>query len=168
MSEKILTAFGETGKELTNILEQFTQEELNAVPFEGSWTAGQVGDHILKSIVGAPDAIYGPTADAGRAPDEKVAQIKSVFLDFTTKLKSPDFILPGDGPFDKAELNAALADSWKKLAKASEELDLSPLCTLAKLPGSGPLTRLELLYFCMVHTQRHIHQLREIADVQNN
>ncbi len=31
------------------MLEAFSTEQLNKIPFPNSWTAGQVGDHLLKS-----------------------------------------------------------------------------------------------------------------------
>lgn len=44
--EATTTKFQQTIKELTEMLEAFSTEQLNKIPFPNSWTAGQVGDHL--------------------------------------------------------------------------------------------------------------------------
>ena len=51
----------QTGAAVIDELNLFSEEQLNIVPFEGSWTGGQVGEHLLKSA-GVVEAIYGRTA----------------------------------------------------------------------------------------------------------
>ena len=52
--KELLKQFEETEREFYNVLASFTQEQLNESPFEGSWTAAQVADHMLKSKKGIP------------------------------------------------------------------------------------------------------------------
>src|SRR5688500_18384836 len=76
--------------------DRFTAEQINVVPFEGSWTPAQVAEHIIKATSGLPD---NKTAPADRSADAKVAEIESVFLNFDIKMKSPEFVLPGNKEF---------------------------------------------------------------------
>lgn len=153
----------ETCSALLRILDAFSEKEFNTVPPCGGWTAGQVAEHLLLSA-GVVEVISGRTVAATRPPDEKVAGIGAIFLDFTTKLSSPDFIIPAEGPYDKAEMKNRLKIVWTKLAEAARLLDLTAVCLDFEFPGSGTLTRLEWISFYIFHTQRHIAQLQRIHD----
>jgi hypothetical protein len=146
---------------LTGAITSIPDARFNTVPFAGSWTAGQVTDHILKSL--GVSVLYGGTTTTDRAPDAMVAPLADVFLDFTTKLKSPDFILPSDEPQDKqARLNEA-NDTFTKLIEAAKTLDLTQTCLDFEMPVMGRLTRLEFLWFYVFHSKRHAYQLQNIA-----
>ena len=47
-SEKVISDFEKNTREFIEVLSSFTQDQINEIPFEGSWTAGKVGRHILK------------------------------------------------------------------------------------------------------------------------
>ena len=49
VTQEVITELQNTATELMQVLEAFTQEQLNNIPFEGSWTAAQVAQHILLS-----------------------------------------------------------------------------------------------------------------------
>ncbi|MBS1662697.1 MAG: DinB family protein [Bacteroidetes bacterium] len=151
----------ETGAAIVGMMESFSEDKLNRVPFEGSWTAGQVGEHLLKSG-GITEILWGRTEPALRAPDEKLGPL-SIFLDFTVKFKSPDFIVPSDGFHAKEPLVEGLRERWSKIGVAVDTLDLSEVCKDFEMPQMGTLTRLELIGFQVFHTKRHLHQLNNIA-----
>ncbi|MFD2146915.1 DinB family protein [Mucilaginibacter antarcticus] len=138
-----------------------SRDKFNTVPFKDSWTAGQVSDHLLQSL--GVDVLYGTTETTDRAPDQNVAPLASAFLDFTIKMKSPDFILPGDGPHDQQAFLTDFDNTFNKLITAAKTLDLSQTCLDFKMPVMGALTRLEFLWFYVFHTKRHTNQLQNIA-----
>ncbi|WP_276503446.1 DinB family protein [Terrimonas pollutisoli] len=160
--KELLKQFEETEREFYNVLASFTQEQLNEVPFEGSWTAAQVADHMLKSKSGIPGLLRGPSRPTLREPDEMVEAINEAFLDFTTKLKSPDFIIPTDEPANKEELLQSLNSVRGNIKKASAAVDLSATITSFPFPGLGEFTGYEWIYFLVCHTKRHTHQLKNI------
>ena len=82
-----------------------------------------------------------------------------MFLNFETKFKSPEFIVPEKKKYDKDEVMKAIGASINKLKYARNEVNLSEIINL---PIFGEITKLELLYFVLYHTQRHIHQLKKI------
>jgi hypothetical protein len=160
-NEKLTMQVEETGAAVIDELNLFSEEQLNIVPFEGSWTGGQVGEHLLKSA-GVVETIYGRTAPTtDRAPDEKIPMLR-MFLDFSIKMKSPDFILPSDGFHARQPLIDQLQKDWERLGEAVGTLDLSETCLDFEMPNVGHMTRLEWISFYVYHSKRHLHQLRNI------
>lgn len=159
--KEIAVNIKETCSTLIGVLDSFTEHEFNTVPSQGGWTAGQVAEHLLLSA-GVAEVITGRTEETTRADDEKIAVIGSIFLDFTTRLSSPDFIIPAAGMYDKTEMIDKLKIVWTRLGQAVKLLDLSVTCVDAEFPTLGHLTRLEWIVFYVFHTQRHIRQLKNI------
>jgi hypothetical protein len=161
MTDDLIKEIKVTYSVLLQTLSRYEADEMDIIPFEGSWTAGQVAEHIIKSGSGICGFLQGPTEPTHRPIDQKVATIKSVFLDFTIKMQSPDFILPTQTSHHKDAQVNTLESIRNELLQAAT-LDLSHTCTGFELPGIGMLTRLEWLYFNCFHTQRHIRQLGNI------
>lgn len=159
VSHELETAF----TELLQMLSGLSEEALNQVPYAGGWTAAQVGDHLSKSYNLMP-ILNGRTEPADRPVDAKLDGIKAVFLDFSTKLQSPEAIVPDAGPFEKADLLGQLTTQTQLLISYAQHNDLTLVCLDYELPKAGTLTRYEWLQFFVVHTQRHIHQLKKIIN----
>ena len=159
----LLTELQDTKTDLLQTITGIEEAKLNTMPFADSWTAAQVVEHILNAI-GTP-MLYEETKATERDPQEKVKATANLFLNLGIKMKSPDFIYPSDKKHTKEAL-LKLADSkFTKLIKATEELDLSETCLAFEIPGFGPFTRLEFIWFYVFHTQRHIFQLKSIAKI---
>jgi uncharacterized damage-inducible protein DinB len=164
MNNEMYTDYTNTISQLEEVITSIDQEKLNIAPFEGSWTAAQVVEHVIKSQAMATDLIYGDTKNTDRDPYEKVEEIKKVFLDFTIKMSSPEVILPSDKVQDKQKLLTNLETVSSKIKNAIQTLKLDEVCTAFSLPNTGALTRGEWIYFIIYHTQRHIHQLKNIIE----
>jgi hypothetical protein len=154
--------------ELLQLIALFTPEQINTVPFEGSWTAGQVVDHIMKSVFTISKAIYGTAMQTDRNPDEKVDMVRTLFLDFSKKLNSPDFIIPPKADHQKEELSEAVTIAMLRVIHAVDTFDPSEICLDFELPKAGKFTRYEWFYFIIYHTTRHIHQLKNIFQKLNS
>ena len=152
-----------TDTEFINLLSSFSQTEVNIHPGPGSWSAGQVTEHIHKSDKGIIRLLSGTSKKEDRAPDQMVETIKSVFLNFDSKLDSPGFIIPEDKIYEKDLIIARFESERKTITEIVRVSDLSETCTAYPFPGFGEITRLEILSFIVSHTQRHINQLRRIA-----
>jgi hypothetical protein len=148
--------------DLVQTLDIFDEKTFNTIPFEGSWTAGQVAEHIFKSVSGIPEVIHGATTDTQRAPDEHVQSIKDTFLNFNIKMKSPEFILPSAGPHEKKEFLEGILKVSIQMKDIAAGENLARSCTSFSFPGTGHLTRWEWLWFAVCHTKRHAHQLKNI------
>lgn len=159
IKEQLRTEVRYTFQDLINNLSAFREEQFNLVPFEGSWTPGQVAEHLVKCVSAIPDQHVQLTQ---RPYDEKVAPIGNVFLNFSTKLSSPDFALPGNSPQDKTLILEIFEGIKGKLDDTVQSTDLEATCVDFELPGFGALTRYEWLKFFVFHAQRHTWQLKNI------
>jgi hypothetical protein len=138
------------------------QEQFNTVPFEGSWTPGQLGEHILKSTINTPKLLAGPTIPTDRAADERVGWIEEIFLNYNSKMQAPDFIVPEVREYDKSEMIETLKNIRKEIIESARTLDFTETCTAFELPNSGKFTRYEWISFVAIHVTRHNHQLKNI------
>lgn len=164
--KEFIAALNGTIKELIDLLDSVSQKKINQIPFEGSWTAGQVGDHLRRSY-GLFETIRGTVQATTRPADENFSRIGDIFLNFETKLKAPDFIIPSADPIDKKELIDSISLRLEEIIRFMNENDLTLTCLDFELPGSGPLTRLEWFHLMYCHTQRHNRQLKRIIDKVN-
>lgn len=155
--------FDQTMRELILILEEFSTSELNEIPFSGSWTAGQVADHLYRSYA-VIHTLNGNIVPANRAADEKISGIKDLFLNFNIKMNSPEGIIPSTEFIEKENLITGLKDRISQIRDLIARKDLSLVCTDFAIPEYGPFTRLEWVYFTIYHTQRHLKQLEQIKE----
>lgn len=159
--ETLAEEMQQAADEFMATLSRFSNEQLNTVPFAGSWTAGQVADHIRKATDGLPDA---NTKAADRDPSLYVETLTSLFLDFKAKYESPEFVRPDIGPFQTRALLRELVRIKNENAAIALTRDLTHLCLDFEMPGLGHLTRYEWLKFMVAHIQRHSYQLKNIAE----
>ncbi|MBS1524739.1 MAG: DinB family protein [Bacteroidetes bacterium] len=164
MKNDLANELKETKSALLGAIDWFSNANINAVPFEGSWTAGQVAEHVLMSASGVAKALRGRTATADRNPEQHIELFSEIFLNFEHKLKSPDFIIPSDEAKDKQALINALNETFCSIEDAAGLGDLDSICLAFEMPTLGTLSKKELIWFTIVHTKRHIHQLKNVAD----
>ena len=156
---ELFASVDETAAGLMELILPLNEDQINIIPFKDSWTAAQLATHVTKSnnaIIQAMD-MEGKLPE--RKPTERVAELKKIFLDFNHKLKSPEFIVPMPGVYKKEKLLATLKKSNDQLKEKREQVNLSEVIEFSAF---GKITRLELLHFVLYHTQRHIHQLKNI------
>lgn len=164
MKEEIISDFDKTTADLLATLSLFSNEDFNKIPFEGSWTAGQVAEHLYKSESNIPNVLNGNSKETGGDPFEKTAIIKSIFLDFTTKLKSPEFILPTAGEKNKDLFIKAFEGTRKELRNLIDTKDLDRTFTDFPFPQVGEFTGWEWICFANSHSARHIRQMKIIYE----
>ncbi|MBV8391225.1 MAG: DinB family protein [Mucilaginibacter sp.] len=163
MKNDLQTTIAHTKDELLKALDLFNQGNINAIPFEGSWTGGQVAEHVLKSVSGIAQTLNGPSKTTERNPEEHIKMFGEVFLNMNIKMKSPDFIIPSDSPKDKTVLHSSLEKAFDGIEDAAEKNNLTETCTTFEMPTIGLITRIEWIHFACFHTKRHTQQLKNIA-----
>lgn len=167
MKTELQTKIVETFKKLNEIHSQFSDNELNTVPYQGSWTAGQTTQHILKASSGFAALFLGKTEETTRKPDLYVKDVEALFLNFNIKMNSPDNILPEIIDYNKDEQTLQLLNKEADLLTLSEIHDLTLTCLDFQIPGFEKFTILEWISFALIHTQRHTHQLNQIYKMLN-
>lgn len=161
--KELFQEFQKTKQELSDQIQALDEEQINTVPFPGSWTPGQLTEHILKSDQGLGEFLRAADGLTERDPAEKVSEIRDLLLNFDIKLTAPDFIVPGNGPYRKEDLLDQMKSNTAYTLEATRNMDLETLNEDFELPVFGKLTRLEWLYFNMYHTQRHLFQLKNMV-----
>ncbi|MDR6942342.1 DinB family protein [Mucilaginibacter pocheonensis] len=164
MTTDISTALNNVKQELQQTIWGFTQEQFNLVPFVGSWTAGQVAEHIIRFSSGGAPILNAPGTVSERDPAEKIEQLRDLFLNFNIKMIAPAFIEPSGGPHQKNTVISSLENCFSPMIELSKSQDLTLIYPDFDLPQFGTLTRLEWAYFMLFHTQRHIRQLNNIKE----
>lgn len=163
MKQEILKDLENTTDELLKTLDGVKSEDVDRVPFEGSWTAGQLAEHLLKSDETMLKILNGETKKSERKHDEKVEGIKKIFLNFSSKMKAPDFNTPLESVHKKDNIVSTFEENKKGFSDVIKSKELSEICTGFSLPGLGEMTRYEWIYFNIYHKQRHTHQLKNIV-----
>ena len=157
--KELFASLDEVSFELWQLISSADSTTINTVPFKDSWTAAQLGAHVTKSNKAIAQALDMEGKKAERNPGERVPELKKMFLDFTVKFNSPEFIRPKQDTYQRDALIAELKKSSEQLKELRSKINLSEIISL---PAFGEITKLELLHFVLYHTQRHAHQLKNI------
>lgn len=152
----------ETFKNLSEIHSKFSETQLNTVPYEGSWTAGQTTQHIIKACSGYAALFLGKTEKTNRKPDLYIKDLEALFLNYDIKMESPDFLKPEITDYNKNEQTVELLNKESDLLTLAEIHDLTLTCLDFQLPGYQNFTILEWISFALIHAQRHTKQLNDI------
>ncbi|MEO6452453.1 MAG: DinB family protein [Ginsengibacter sp.] len=158
---ELFTAIDEAVSELVSLMSSLDENQINSVPYQDSWTAAQLLTHVTKSTNGMAKAMLMESKPAKRDPGEKILHLKNAFLDFSSKMESPDFIVPGEGPYGK---QAVINEINKSFQQFKEDTNKANLTDIVKGLPLGEITKLEILHFVLYHTQRHLHQMKKIYD----
>lgn len=165
--QQLLSSYDETISELVKLLSTFDQETLNIVPFEGSWTAGQVGEHLLKSGIVITQILKGNKQRTERPIDANEKQLESIFLDFSNQTKAAEAVMPSEDPKEKKNLIAGIKTQMEAIRRLAEASDLSLTYTDFPFPNLGEMTFWEWINMINFHTKRHIYQIKNIRKALN-
>ncbi len=157
----LFSSLENTSSRLLQLISSADSSTINMIPFKDSWSAAQVVAHITKSNKAITQSLDMQGKDVERDPAERTGELKKMFLNYDTKFKSPEFILPNQDSYQKEELIEDLKKSIGQLIAAGNAVNLSQIISL---PAFGEITKYELLHFVVYHTQRHIHQLEKILE----
>lgn len=150
-----------TVDEMTELFSTIDEDKVNTIPYEGSWTAGELLRHVAKATRGLHEMLGAPTRSLERDPGQRIEEFAAIFLNFSTKMKSPDFIIPEKKLYERQYSIDQFKKNFIGLEDAIQQADMSQV--VEGLPF-GEITKLEMLYFLLYHTQRHLHQLHKIHD----
>ncbi|HEY1870981.1 MAG TPA: DinB family protein [Chitinophagaceae bacterium] len=167
MAEKINTkelfqSLDDTTSEFLEIVSSFDEQEISLKPQHGGWTPAQIAEHVTMSNNNIIQDMSREGKVCEREPDLGVERIKSIFLNFEKKLNSPQFILPTKETYQRETVIHELKTSIDRLMDVAKKENPFQIIHHAIF---GDVTRLETLYFVVYHTQRHIHQLKNIQKI---
>ncbi len=162
MATEIKTEFHNINRQFIQFFTLFDDSQVNKTIEENSWSAAQVAEHVIKSDTGMLKALAMP-GNPTRKPDERVQELKEIFLNFNTKLQSPESIIPEQKEYRKEDLVQRFQTVTTELEQLAERINTNEIVTI---PALKEMSKLELLHFLTYHTTRHLHQLKKIAPHQ--
>jgi hypothetical protein len=145
---------------LVQLLQSVNERHFNQKPVPDKWSIAQVADHIRLSNNSVAKALALKGKPLDRNPGQRISELKSVFLDFQTKLQAPDFIVPSKDIYDP---NLLLKDLQASIQLIRERMYEDNLDELINHPAFGDISKFEILHFVLYHTQRHLRQIKEIV-----
>lgn len=157
--EKIREDIEVVFERVVTVIGGINEKQLNEVPFEGSWTVGQVAEHIVICSRGIPD---NEVKQADRPFDLNVDALTKIFQNMEEKSEADPAVSPHPPPHKKEDLSSQIRNNKEKLISIAKERDLTELSLGMEFPGMGYLTRYEWLSFICLHTQRHLNQINNI------
>jgi DinB family protein len=163
-TQQLFASLDKIWLEFSNLVSSIDEKDINIVPFEDSWTIAQLATHVKKSNNAIVQALQMEGKPCSRNANERAEELRNIFLDFTIKFQSPDFIVPEKKEYKKDEIINKLDNSIEQLKQLKSVTNLSEIINL---PVFGEITKLELLYFVLYHTQRHLRQLKNILSIIN-
>lgn len=143
-------------------LDDFPDSGFNMKPAADRWSAGEVAEHLVKMETAILRLLTGPVSDTKRDPAEKIEQIEKEFLDFEKKFTAYGPIVPDATPKDKERTIQQLRDIRRQLAGTIDRYELTETCTGFEHGLFGRLTRVEWVYFTIIHSRRHRKQLQDL------
>lgn len=159
--EELTDALAQASRNFRLLLASFSAEQFNKSPFEGSWTPGQVGEHILLADKNLKRALSTSGMAITREADERVPQLRDTFLNMNVKFTSAAIIDPPAIHYDMTELIEQFNSSRTDLSNLLQTSELSELHTHSLL---GEVSKLELLWVVVYHTRRHTLQLENMRN----
>lgn len=160
--DELFIEIDEAVSTLDALIASLDEDKMNVVPYEGSWTAGQLIRHIVKSTNCMAEAMHQKGKLAERNIVVRVPELQKIFLDFSYKMKSPKYIVPEKEHYERLTSIEELHASFQQFR---ENTDRAYLYDLVEGLQLGPITKLEILHFVLYHTQRHLNQMKKICDV---
>jgi len=143
-------------------LYEFRESIFNRAPEINSWSAAQIGSHVIKSMVYIHQVVTGETSEVQRDPEMYVGELKSIMENGDIKSTSADILMPSPDFLMRTQIRQELTAAMLHLITDISTLNLSVLCKAMQFPQIGCLTRYELISFAIYHIERHTRQLANV------
>lgn len=158
-TKKLFKQLDEATSALFDLLSSADEKIFYTLPFKNSWTIAQLASHVTKSNKAIAQALNMQGQPAERNAEERVQELKKMFLNYDAKYQSPEFILPSKEIYSKQDVLEKFKNYVEQLKDIRTKTNLAEVISL---PAFGEITKFELLNFIVFHTMRHTHQLKHI------
>lgn len=149
----------------TKLIQSISDEQFNTKPNDLTWSVAENVEHIIRSEFGTARLFNSATKkDLERDSEAIIKKMKSRFLDRSETLQAFGAILPTEGDKSQEELLIKFKASRNQVLELIQTQDLDEICMRFEHPLFGHLTRREWVNFNIVHTQRHMDQIRELLE----
>ncbi|HVZ26040.1 MAG TPA: DinB family protein [Sediminibacterium sp.] len=163
MDEPLIAALQANTDALKHHLQVFDDTALNKRINPVSWTAGEVGEHLLMFDQRVNKILPGETRSPDRDPQAKIALFTRRLADRDNRIDAPAFLAPSGIQTSSASLIGEIEKERAILTKLIREKDMTLLYPAAPHRFFGPMTGMEWVQFLILHGERHFLQLDEIS-----
>ena len=161
-NEEVMADIRQNTQTILSKLEAVLPEKFTQPPLGGNWNVADVAEHLLLLDKEINTVLQGPAKLVDRDAAQKIDIVTSVFANMETKFVSPVFITPSGNAGNQRQLIDALKAERDKMLKTIAPFNLAETCTAFKHPGFGSFTRLEWVYFSILHANRHLQQIENM------
>jgi uncharacterized damage-inducible protein DinB len=152
--------FLEDTKSIVDFVRSLDNQKLNTKPTAKEWSVLECLEHLIVIEKLAKKVFDLESVEPRRPYFSKIEMMKNGLLNFNEKYEASEIFLP-TGLY--SDSNKALEDFENQRKEISKKGDLKLLYIGIEHPIFGKLTKLEWVYFCIFHAQRHFEQMKRVA-----
>jgi hypothetical protein len=162
MTPTLLPLLQQNTSTLINQLHQYNLLSFNQKPADGKWSAREIAEHLLLLDQKLNVILSTTPIDPERDPQQKVSLIQTALLNRTNAYTAPTYLLPTGPDQEPATIAQQILTEREKIMAYTTANDMNLLYHEVKHPMLGRLTGVEWIHFLIVHTERHLEQMREL------
>jgi len=147
---------------LKNVIANISDTDYTRAPADGKWSIQLILDHLRNSEKGILYMSNGPTNPTEREPLINIQKIKDAFGDHTKIYPAPEVTQPINDGLDKDTYLAKIHKYRRAFLEEGNTKGWHEVLEAFPHPIAGTMSRLEWTYFNIYHTERHIHQIKQI------
>lgn len=167
--EKIIADLNKSTDELMENFSSFPEKYFTIKPSETGWSAAEIGEHLVMFEKFVVIFLNGETKSKERSSAERISTVHQAFQDLEKKYVAPATVIPSGKLTDKNEIISRLKSAREKIIEAIATHDLNLICATYRHFAFGELSKLEWIYFTIHHSERHLHQLKNLfSKLQTN
>lgn len=157
--EQLLNDLSDSTNKVMEVVNNTPEESFNQSK-NGKWSVADHFAHVILLEGLIVKVMMGQTTILeDRKPDDRVKVIRRVFSNLERKLKAGGPINPEPGEKNKDQLTQTFLQYRSQMEELVKQEDLSLICQDFKHAFFKELTRLEWLYFAIIHSDRHAKQM---------
>jgi hypothetical protein len=154
--------FIENTNSLAEYVDAVEESLLVRHPAVNVWSILDCCEHILLIERGVNYIFHKQTGRTERNPTERIEKIKNTFTDYDRKLTAGEPVAPLSAYSDRNTILSEIRNNRENILAMAHRNDLTYLCLGYEHMLFGFLTKVEWIYYCIYHTERHIHQMKMI------
>lgn len=154
----------ENTENLFRFLDNVDERIFDNKPSDNEWSVKDCCEHIIIIENSLTHILKGNTKETTKDPERKIELIRNVFQNLEKKYHAPEAIKPVGTIKNKEEVKEKFSRIRNELLRIGNEMNWTDVCLDFRNVGFGIMTRVEWIYFCIYHTERHLHQMRSIVE----
>ena len=133
-------------------------------PSDNEWSVKDCCEHIIIIEKALTYIFQGNIEKTTKDPERKIELIRNVFQDFEKKYPAPEPFRPAGAVQNKAEVKEKFSKTRNELLRIGDKMNWIDVCLDFRHAGFGVMTRVEWIYFCIYHTERHLNHRRSVVE----